>query len=362
MSSTMGDFAGILPGEWVALITPMQEKRGPCSNEIDFSKFERIIQEQADAGVRKFLVAGTTGQSPVLTDEEHFAVAKWAYNTIKRINPNFNVMIGAGSNATNQAISLSQELCTIADDIILLHVTGYYNNPNPIGLKMHYEEIAKNVKAPIVIYNVPGRTSSDITKIDGEDDISVVVSLSKINSIIGIKYARPKALHIVEEIVKNTNPEKFKVMSGNDDEYYDFLHLGAHGIISAAMNVAPKPFINIGNVQAMDVKRSEQEYINPLIKAVYAPGTKNPEALGYMFNTELRSPLLNINTFLQNESLKSFKEVVENAKLSAAYLATTLQIDSIISKFFYDESDVLLPLAKECFKERDKTRVGSPFH
>jgi len=330
-----------LKGVWTALITPMEFEKDRIYSWIHNDKFARLIDDQIDAGVNGLLILGTTGQGPTMDDEEHFDVVE---SVIDYINGRVPVMIGAGSNATNQAFNLSKKLSTIDTKIkktngmpILLHVTGYYNNPPQKGLYMHFKYLAENLPdTPIIIYNVPGRTSSDI-------NFDEVIELAeKYPNIIGIKYAKPASLDVVKKIVDNTDPERFRVLSGNDDEFYDFLELGAHGIISAAASVIPAGFTEIYKLYKSGEKkkaRQKQQDIDDIIKAVYAPNTKNPMALNYMLDSGLRLPLFNIGKGLDMKD--------EHERKAYEFYAPVRQMIKDAMKNHYDE---LLPLAKETYE------------
>jgi len=319
----------------------MVNEEDPAYYDVDWDKFFRLVDEQIEAGVDGLLIAGTTGQSATLTESEHYILVSKA---IQHTNGRVPVMVGAGSNATYQAKELSEELASCDTKIketkgmpILLHNYGYYNVPPKEGVYKHFAYLAEQMPdCPIVMYNIPGRTCCDIST-------DVVTELAeRYPNIIGIKYAKPKSLEVVKEIVENTDPEKFRVMSGNDDEFYDFLDLGAHGIISAAASIIPYGFMGIYNLYNLGEKekaRYKQKNIEDLLKAVYAPNTKNPMALNSMFDSALRLPLFNI--------WKGFDIKNEHGrKAYEDYAPVRVMIREAMKNHEYE----LIPLAKETYK------------
>jgi len=283
-----------LKGVWTALITPMKKEGDPTNLEVDFEKYEGLINEQIDAGVHGLLILGTTGQAPTFSDEEHIEVFTKALDYIDGRVP---VMVGASSNATNQAFNLSETLLRHSDKAkikpILLHATGYYNKPTQAGIFQHYEYLAEHLNTGIMIYNVPGRTKSDI-------EVETIIELSKLPNIIGVKYAKEDAIDSVEKIVKKTCYDDFRVMSGNCGEFYDFLKAGASGVISATANVVPSEFLKIYNLYIEGkVEESEKIQIDltDMIESVFLKDISNPQVLNFIFDSGSRSPLKDISDF-----------------------------------------------------------------
>ena len=277
-----------LRGVYTALITPMLPGNG-LSNPIDYQKLFRLIDDQACAGVSGVVIAGTTGQSSTLSMKEHAELALKSFRYVKANHPNLQFIVGSGSNCTREAIDLSFEIEEAIGHSTFLHVTGYYNNPPQEGLIEHYERLAACLPhSNIILYNVPGRTGSNI-------EARTVVELSKIANIVGIKEASGN-LEAVDRVVSETDREKFVVLSGEDDIIDQIFLLGGRGVISASANIAPKYFVQITNAglagEFIEVRRL-QEDINRLVRqGVFY--RKNPIPLAHMFDTELRLPLVKL--------------------------------------------------------------------
>lgn len=208
-------------GAGVALITPFK------NGEIDFVSLKRLIEWQIQESTDALVMAGTTGESATLSKEEKLALFRFTVDLVKGRVP---VIAGTGSNSTSDSISLSREAEKLGVDGLLL-VTPYYNKPSQRGLYAHYKAVADAVKLPIILYNVPGRTSVDLLP-------ETVVKLSEIENIVGLKEASgepDRAATILKEVKEN-----FRVYSGNDNEICAFMERGAHGVISVLSNVVPK--------------------------------------------------------------------------------------------------------------------------
>lgn len=208
-------------GAGVALITPFK------NGEIDYASLKRLIEWQIEEGTDALIMAGTTGESATMSKEEKLALFRFTVDLVKGRVP---VIAGTGSNSTSESISLSREAEKIGLDGLLL-VTPYYNKPSQRGLYAHYKAVADAVKLPIILYNVPGRTSVDLLP-------ETVVKLSEIENIVGLKEASgepDRAATILKEVKEN-----FRIYSGNDNEICAFMERGAHGVISVLSNVVPK--------------------------------------------------------------------------------------------------------------------------
>lgn len=277
-----------LEGVYTALITPMLAGNG-LSNPIDYQKIYRLIKDQARAGVRGIVVAGTTGQSSTLSLEEHADLVEEVFQHVNYCYPNLQFIVGAGSNCTRDAINLSREIERRIGNSTFLHVTGYYNNPPQQGLVAHFERLAQSLpNSNIILYNVPGRTSSRI-----EPDTAI--QLSNTENIIGIKEASGD-LEAVRKILSGTERERFVVLSGEDDLVEDIMQLGGKGVISASANIAPRYFVRITQAALRgdyEEARTLQDRVSLLVeKGVFY--MKNPIPLAHMFDTELRLPLVKL--------------------------------------------------------------------
>ncbi len=207
-------FSGIIP----ALVTPFRE-----DFSVDYEGIARNL-DYLEKYVDAVVPAGTTGEAATLSYEEHVEVVRYVAETAK-----VPVIGGAGSNSTREALWLAKEVEKAGADAAML-VTPYYNKPNGEGLYQHYKTVAEAVSIPIVVYNVPSRTGTNITP-------DVVVRLAEIDNIVAIKEASGN-LKQISDIIRTT-PDDFILLSGDDFLTLPILCLGGKGVVSVAANVAP---------------------------------------------------------------------------------------------------------------------------
>ncbi|KKQ21399.1 MAG: Dihydrodipicolinate synthase [Candidatus Nomurabacteria bacterium GW2011_GWA1_37_20] len=218
-------FFGSIP----AIVTPFKK-----NGDLDLPALEKLVAYQLDGGVDGIVVAGSTGEAATLNDEEYVAVVR---TVVKKVSGKVPVIAGAGSNDTKKAINFSH-LAKSAGADALLHVTPYYNKPTPNGLVLHYKEIAKAVDMPIILYNVPGRTGSNIIP-------SVIVRIAReVPAVVAVKEASGslnQMMEIINEVTKN-GPKDFVVLAGDDAIALPLIALGGKGCISVVCNEVPKLF------------------------------------------------------------------------------------------------------------------------
>ncbi|MEE9301091.1 MAG: 4-hydroxy-tetrahydrodipicolinate synthase [Alphaproteobacteria bacterium] len=208
-------------GYLTALITPFRD------GKIDDEAFQSFVEWQIAEGAAGIVPCGTTGESATLSHDEHMRVVELA---IEAASGRVPVLAGAGSNATDEAIMLTRHAKTSGAAAALL-ITPYYNKPVQEGLYQHFKAIHDAVDLPIVIYNVPGRTSVDIT-------VETVARLAELPNIIGIKDATADLERPLE--LRRLVGEDFRQFSGEDATVVAFLAHGGHGCISVTANVAPR--------------------------------------------------------------------------------------------------------------------------
>lgn len=212
----------IFKGVATAIITPMNE-----DFSINYDEFQRLIEFQIKNKTDAIVVAGTTGESATLSDEEHIELIRFAVQTVNRRIP---VIAGAGSNNTSHAVFLSKA-CEQAGADALLHVTPYYNKASQQGLYLHFSTIAANTHLPIILYNVPSRTGVNIYP-------ATYQRLSKIENIVACKEASGNFSQMAK--IANLCKNDLTIYSGNDDQITSALALGAQGVISVMSNILPE--------------------------------------------------------------------------------------------------------------------------
>ena len=212
----------MLTGSIVALVTPMQQ-----DGSIDKQSLHDLVEWHIASGTDALVVAGTTGESATLTRDEKYDVIT---RVVKQVAKRIPVIAGTGTASTQQTIELTRDAQKAGVDAALI-VTPYGVRPSQNGLYEHYKAIAEAVALPIILYNVPTRTASDLLP-------ETVQKLSAIQTIIGIKEATGKldrAIHIAQLCGKD-----FMIYSGDDPTALDLILNGANGVISVTANVAPR--------------------------------------------------------------------------------------------------------------------------
>jgi len=217
----IGLFETMFSRSLVALVTPMSP-----DGAVDFAGLESLVEFHIEQGTDALVIAGTTGESATLKRPEHFSVVEAALRYARGRVP---VVVGTGSNSTDQTIDLSQAVGELPIDAYLV-VTPYYNKPTQEGLFQHFMAIADAVEKPVMLYNVPGRTAVDLLP-------ETVAQLAEHPRIFGIKEATGE-LDRIEQIKNACGPE-FRLYSGDDPTAREFMLRGGHGVVSVTANVAP---------------------------------------------------------------------------------------------------------------------------
>tara|TARA_B100000989_G_scaffold100851_1_gene73683 strand:+ start:246 stop:1142 length:897 start_codon:yes stop_codon:yes gene_type:complete len=214
-----------LRGLGVAIITPFSEDL--C---VDFRALTNLINHVIDGGVDYIVSLGTTGESVVLSDQEKTSVIEHTINIVHKRVP---ICLGIGGNNT-MAIVDKIKKTNLSNISAILSVSPYYNKPSQEGIFLHYKLISESSNVPIILYNVPGRTSSNI-------EASTTLKLaSKFSNIIGIKEASGD-LRQISQILKN-KPENFNVISGDDHLTNQIIKNGGYGVISVVGQCFPELF------------------------------------------------------------------------------------------------------------------------
>ena len=307
--SQASEFAGVYP----ALFTPLlNDDPARLRNTVDYGKAKAIIDDLIAAGVDGLVPVGTTGQSPTVSQRQHLDFIKF---TVDYVDGRVPVIAGAGSNCTRESVDMIQAIVKENGELACLCVTGYYNNPPQEGLVLHYETLSRETGAKIIIYNVPGRTSSYL-----EPD--TLVHLSRDRNIIGLKqsvdFRTPgKMREDTREVLEKASSGEFSVVSGEDDSLPEILDMGGKGIITASGNIPEAAKLFLGIMQAHregnggEMARL-QALTEPLVKAVFL--RKNPVPLATFFNSPLYLPLLQVReTKGGEEAHAKIMELLETA-------------------------------------------------
>ncbi len=281
-------------GTGTALVTPMN--RDGTVNEEDL---RRLVDFQEENGVDMLLPCGSTGEAATLTTEEHIRVIETVIDQAKRAK----VVAGAGSNCTREAVELTKKAADMGADGIL-SISPYYVKPTQEGIYLHYKAIAEAADIPVIIYNVPGRTGSNITA-------ETEIRLAGVPNIAGVKEASGK-LDQIKDILAG-RPEGFSVLSGDDSMTYDVMCAGGNGVFSVVSNFLPKEMSQMTNY-LLEGNKTEAKKIHdrlmPIFKGAFIESNPIPAKyvmakLGFGTNTP-RLPL----TPLSKESAVKLDEIL----------------------------------------------------
>jgi len=225
----MTQYVGWLRGCGTALVTPFT-----AAGAVDEKRFRALVERQIAAGVRLLVPCGTTGEAATLTASEHEQVIAW---TVETARGRAKVLAGAGTNATTATIDRARAARAAGADALLL-VAPYYNKPTQLGLVAHFRAVAQAVgDAPIVLYNVPGRTASNLAA------ATTLALAREVENIVGVKEASGDLGQIMA--ILRDRPAGFRVLSGDDAVTLPLIALGADGIVSVVSNEAPDLMANL---------------------------------------------------------------------------------------------------------------------
>ena len=211
----------LFTGVCTALVTPF------LGDHINYPMVDQLLERQIQAGVSAVVMAGTTGESPTLSDTEKINL----FHRAKSYAGNrCTVIAGTGSNSTEHAVALSREAEKAGVDALLV-VAPYYNKGNPEGLFLHFAAVAKAVNIPVILYNVPSRTGVDIP-------VHIYQRLAQIPNIAGVKEANADITKITK--IRLACGDGFSIWSGNDDQIVPVMSLGGKGVISVLSNIFPE--------------------------------------------------------------------------------------------------------------------------
>lgn len=285
-----------LSGVFTALVTPFS------NGEIDWPSLKALIRQQIDGGVNGFVISGTTGESPSLTDEEKGKLFLFIKSETAGHIP---LVMGTGTNCTQDTIVATQSAARLGADAALV-VVPYYNKPPQRGLIQHFQKAAQCSPLPVILYNVPGRT---ITKLEHD----TIVELSRVPGIIGIKEATGD-IEFGRFLVRDCG-ENFLVSSGDDGTFLELIEAGARGVISVASHILPREFTDwCSRARKGDLAaKQEFERIRDLNDYLYVEANPIPikmalHLMGIIKSPELRLPLMQLSESYTSELKSKMKK------------------------------------------------------
>ena len=272
-------------GSNVALITPFK------NDKLDENAYIKLINFQIENGTNGLVPAGTTGESPTLSHEEHQKVIELC---IQESKGKSIVIAGTGSNSTKEAISLTTHAEKVGADAALI-VTPYYNKPSQEGLYQHYKAINDKCGIPLIIYNIPGRSVIDMS-------VDTMAKLFELKNIVGVKDATGDLNRVDQQKKKMGND--FIQLTGNDDNALEFNKRGGVGSISVTANIAPKL---CANFQKSSITKSKEgileaekldKVLQPIHNSMFIESNPSPvkyaaKLLG-LCNDDVRLPLVKV--------------------------------------------------------------------
>ena len=283
-------------GSNVALITPFK------NNKLDEGNYLKLINFHLENGTNGLVPAGTTGESPTLSHEEHKKVIEMC---IKESNGRVPVIAGTGSNSTEEAVSLTKHAEQAGADAALV-VTPYYNKPTQEGLYQHYKALNDSCGIPIIIYNIPGRSVIDMT-------VDTMARLFELKNIVGVKDATGDLSRVDEQ--KNKMGNEFIQLTGEDGNAFEFNKRGGVGCISVTADVAPRFCSDMQKFSKSntdnELKEAERidNLLQPLHKSLFIES--NPSPVKYaakligLCDDEVRLPLVRVMEDTKSEIKKS---------------------------------------------------------
>ncbi|MFN5149293.1 MAG: 4-hydroxy-tetrahydrodipicolinate synthase [Flavobacteriia bacterium] len=285
-------------GSGVALVTPFKE-----DHSIDFDALRKLVRLQIEGGTDFLVVQGTTGESPTLSQDEKMQILQ---TVIEENNGKLKIVYGVGGNNTVAVGEILKKVPAGVDGI--LSVSPYYNKPIQKGIVEHYRYISSCTKLPIILYNVPGRTGSNMTP-------ETTLELAKIPNIVAMKEASGNMEQIMEII--RLRPEGFGVLSGDDAITMPLIVTGADGVISVVANAFPEKFSRMVHAsQAGDLVKAREEHFDllPVTKMFFEEG--NPGGVKVAMNVRgimeehMRLPLYPVSDGLRNRITAETKRLL----------------------------------------------------
>ncbi len=280
-------------GAFTALITPMTE-----NGKLDAAALKKLVKYQLEGGINGLVPLGTTAETPTLTEKEEDKIIDIIMKEVRAFESKKNVKIpvilGAGSNNTEDAVRYVKRAKKAKADAALV-VTPYYNKPSQEGIFQHFKAVSE-VGIPIVVYNIQGRTGTNI-------QTATLERIAELPNIFGVKEASGSITQMMEVIekIKNKKPD-FAVLSGDDALTLPLIAAGGDGVISVVSNLAPGRVVDLTQTAlAGDFEKARKLHYNllPFFRAAFVDG--NPTSIKYAMNVKklpaggLRAPLVEVN-------------------------------------------------------------------
>jgi 4-hydroxy-tetrahydrodipicolinate synthase len=290
----------IFKGVGVAIVTPFNDDKS-----IDYDGLKKLVQLQINGGTDYIVVQGTTGESPNLSQEEKKIVLQ---TVLDENQGRLKIVYGVGGNNTMAVGELLKHVPQGVDGI--LSVSPYYNKPTQKGIIEHFKYVASCTDLPIILYNVPGRTSSNMS-------VETTLELAKISNIVAIKEASGNIEQIMDLL--RLKPEGFGIISGDDPITFPLLTMGADGVISVVANALPEKFsqmVHAGIKGDYDKAKTIHFDLIPITKYFFEEG--NPAGVKVALkarnicSTHLRLPLVEVSENLYNRIESETKRIINN--------------------------------------------------
>jgi len=268
-------------GVYTALITPFK------NGTIDYASLEKLVEMQIGSGIDGVVPLGTTGESPTLSFDEHREYVK---RIVGLVGGRVKVIAGTGANSTEEAVWLSREAEDAGVDAVL-QVNPYYNKPTQRGLIAHFEKVAKSIRIPVILYNIPGRTGVNFLP------ASIDELLKRVDNVAAMKEASGDIVQMME--LYELCGDRITLLSGDDNILLPFMAIGGKGIISVLSNLLPsdvKRVVTLFNQGSIGDSKKQFYRLLPLCRAMFLETNPIPikaamEMAGHCTG-ELRLPLV----------------------------------------------------------------------
>jgi 4-hydroxy-tetrahydrodipicolinate synthase len=281
---------------FTALVTPFRD------GALDEAALRDLVERQVEAGVDGLVPCGSTGESATLSHGEHRRVVEVV---VEAVRGRVRVIAGTGSNSTAESIELTRHAREAGADGALL-ISPYYNKPTQQGIVAHYTAVARETGLPLIVYNIPGRTASNILP-------STMARLAEVERVVGVKEASGD-LAQVSAIVASC-PDRFSVLSGDDALVLPIVAVGGKGVISTSSNVAPRQMVELVRAaRAGDAERARRLHLGllPLFEALFCETNPIPVkaalAMLGLVGEEIRLPLTPLGDSNRERVLMVLKE------------------------------------------------------